>query len=166
MYLHIFDFLCNKHVLWSGSILFSVRPYIHVYYWLMHVSQVSPLYFPQDWDMCTYCDKDDFWSFPRNLLALCIIGLKMLLHWSMGFIGEVQGCHWKHAIFYIFAPCHQIRIRCSDRCRILQSPVWVFALFQLDTTVKKTINSNILAKTLHSMWSLSGLSFFLLTLSL
>ncbi len=40
--------------------------------------------------------------------------------------GEVRGCHWKHAIFYIFAPCHQIRMRCSDR-RVLRKhkPAWV-----------------------------------------
>lgn len=37
--------------------------------------------------------------------------------------GEVWGCHWKHAIFYIFAPCHQIRMRCSGHCSLCS---WFF----------------------------------------
>lgn len=36
----------------------------------------------------------------------------------LSLFGEVWGCHWKHAIFYIFAPCHQIRMRCSDHCSL------------------------------------------------
>ena len=37
----------------------------------------------------------------------------------------VWGCHWKHAIFYIFAPCHQIRMRCSDHCSLCS---WFFSV--------------------------------------
>ena len=37
---------------------------------------------------------------------------------ALSLFGEVWGCHWKHAIFYIFAPCHQIRMRCSDHCSL------------------------------------------------
>lgn len=45
---------------------------------------------------------------------------------SLSLFGEVWGCHWKHAIFYIFAPCHQIRMRCSDHLQFVLMFSFVF----------------------------------------
>lgn len=92
--------------------------------------------------------------------------------------GEVWGCHWKHAIFYIFAPCHQIRMRCSDHCSLCSCFFFVFQVQRqtkmrwieskslwTDKAGKKlpvplVIQSN--SETLHPMWGLSGFVFFYL----
>lgn len=51
---------------------------------------------------------------------------------ALSLFGEVWGCHWKHAIFYIFAPCHQIRMRCSDH----RSLCSCFFVFQVQRQIK------------------------------
>lgn len=88
--------------------------------------------------------------------------------------GEVRGCHWKHAIFYIFAPCHQIRMRCSGRCMFGKHPFrgcLSFDLNQNQISSAKVILAHPMhyqksVETLHPMWGISGFGSFLLTLSL
>lgn len=75
-------------------------------------------------------DKEIFFflfQIPRLIGLFCMVASD-LADWKTAAIegqsfalclfGEVWGCHWKHAIFYIFAPCHQIRMRCSDHCSL------------------------------------------------
>lgn len=120
-------------------------------------------------------------------LLLCTVATD-LADWKMAAIegqpfelslfGEVWGCHWKHAIFYIFAPCHQIRMRCSDHCSLCSC---FFCLFSKCKDRQNEINSikvtrnrqrreklpvpaviQLNSETLHPMWGLSGFVFFYL----
>lgn len=135
----------------------------------------SKLHFMAHWAFCIASSDFADWkmAFTEGQCFLC--------YCVPSVFGEVWGCHWKHAIFYIFAPCHQIRMRCSDHCSLWSCffPRW-FCLkmesksklkvvemksFGTDKAASKLPMLSFLYKnseTLHPMWGLSGFVFFYL----
>lgn len=161
---------------------------------------MSPLYFPEP----IWCHSHP-WQPNSRQGNFCSLFLNSMAHWPFHMVasdladwtpaaiegqsfftlclfGEVWGCHWKHAIFYSFAPCHQIRMRCSGHCSSCSWFFFVFPSAKVDddetnwtstslwadkvgkkkqlkkTKIKLPANS----ETLHPMWGLSGFVFFYL----
>ena len=143
---------CNKHVLWPRSI-WSNLTRMFITGWSMF-QKCHLCIFPNQFGVTPILDsptKDKeisfFFFFFENsrLIGLFRMVASDLADWMLAAIegqsfalclcGEVCGCHWKHAIFYIFAPCHQIRMRCSDHCSLCSC--FLFFVFQVQRQTKK-----------------------------
>lgn len=184
---------CNKHVLWPKS-TWSNLTHMFITGWSMF-QKCHLCIFPNQFGVTPILDsptKDKEISLGKYTLMahwpfFCMVATD-LADWKMAamegqpfelsLFGEVWGCHWKHAIFYIFAPCHQIRMRCSDHCSLCSC---FFCLFSKCKDRQNEINSikvtrnrqrreklpvpaviQLNSETLHPMWGLSGFVFFYL----
>lgn len=184
---------CNKHVLWSRS-TWSNLTHMFITGWSMF-QKCHLCIFPNQFGVTPILDsptKDKeiyFFSifnstahWPFRMVASDLADWKLAAIEGQSFalclFGEVWGCHWKHAIFYIFAPCHQIRMRCSDHCSLCSCFFFCFPSAKADKNkmdwTKATLNRQSRDKlpvplviqsnseTLHPMWGLSGFVFFYL----
>lgn len=100
--------------IWNCSHLWQLLPFF-----LFLFLEQSMVIWPPNWFDLHGCPAID-------LIRGVSVSLTLFLWRSTGL--PLKTCHF----FYIFAPCHQIRMRCSDHCSSLQASVGTF-LFSIIT---------------------------------